>query len=85
MNHITDFFSKLTKSIGSSDEKNTIVIAVLQELVGFDIDKKNIRIYGDTIYVRENPIIKNEIFFKRKEILQKIADRIGKGSPINIK
>ena len=85
MDHINSFFSKLVKSIGSSDEKYGIIISILKESIGFEIDKKNIRIYGDTIYIRENPILKNEIFFKKKEILSQIAERIGNGAPINIK
>ena len=42
MDHINSFFSKLVKSIGSSDEKYIIIIAVLKESIGFEIDKKNI-------------------------------------------
>ena len=60
------------KSIFSKNEEIDIIEPILSKVAGFDIDKKNIKVFGSVVYIRENPILKNEIFFKKKEILEKI-------------
>lgn len=78
MFHINDFFKKIQATIHSKDETQNTIITVIAEIIGYSIDPENIRIYGDTLYIRENPALKNEIFFKKKEILDVITMRVGK-------
>lgn len=85
MFHVNSFFEKIKKTLGSKDEQIKTIIVVILEFVKYEIDPKNIRIYGDTIYIRENPALKNEIFFKKKEILEAIANRTKTKSIQNIK
>ena len=85
MNHITSFFSKLTQSFQAKDELNNIVVEVITKTVGVELDAKNIKIFGDTIYIRENPIVKNEIFLKKTEVIQNIKNALGKKAPKNIR
>lgn len=78
MFHINDLFKKFHAAIHSKDELKETIISVITEIIGYGIDPQNIRVYGDTVYVRENPVLKNEIFFKKKEILDMITVRVGK-------
>jgi len=45
---------------------------LIQEELGITIDLKNIEYKNNTIFIRTNPLIKNEIFLKKNLILRKL-------------
>lgn len=76
MKHITDFFLKVVQTIHNKDEQYRVVIEAIYKIINFEIDKKNIKILGNTVYIRENPVIKNEINLKKSVVLDYIHTQL---------
>jgi len=85
MDHIKNFFSRVVKTLGDKEERDNIVRITISESIAFEIEKENIKIFGDTIYVRENPVIKNEINLKKTEIISIINKKLGKKLFVDIR
>lgn len=77
-NQISLFFEKYQHLLSSSSASKDVIIQVLKEKTGIDIDREHIEIRNGTIFIQESPILKNELFIKKRLILKAIADRLGK-------
>lgn len=77
-------YQKLLKPPQSSVEK--IVVQVIKEMFGFDVDqnKCSYNVSTKTVYLTIPSILKTEIFFKKKELLKALKEKLGESSPINI-
>lgn len=64
-----DKFKKI--DLKSSSLKKTIH-ASISKVLGIDVDIKAINVKNNLIYLKVNPVIKNEIFIKKKNIIKEL-------------
>lgn len=67
---ITDLLSKFTKIISDSDSKKEIVISVLLKYLKKTIPKENFKIDKNILVINMSPLVKNEIFIHKLNILK---------------
>jgi hypothetical protein len=76
MFNISDYLSKF-KNITPPDKfvKDELV-AVVKDVIGVEIKKDNIDVRNGTIFLSVDPIIKNEIFLKKAEVLESLREKL---------
>lgn len=76
MFNIGNFLEKF-KSITPPDKfvKDGLV-SVVKETTNIEIEKENIDVRNGTIFITADPIIKNEIFLKKGEIMQSLTEKL---------
>lgn len=76
MFNIGDFLEKF-KNITPPDKfvKEELISAV-KDVVGIAIEKDNIDVRNGTIFISVDPIIKNEIFLKKSEVMENLKEKL---------
>lgn len=76
MFNISDFLEKF-KNITPPDKfiKDELIGAV-RDIVCIDIKKDDINVRLGTVFLSVDPIIKNEIFLRKKEVLESLKERL---------
>jgi hypothetical protein len=76
MFNISDYLSRF-KNITPPDKfvKDELV-AVVKDVIGVEIKKDNIDVRNGTIFLSVDPIIKNEIFLKKAEVLESLREKL---------
>lgn len=76
MFNISGFLEKF-KNITPPDKfvKDELV-DVVKDVVGIDIEKENIGVRNGTIFISVDPIVKNEIFLKKREVLESLKEKL---------
>ncbi|MBT3283013.1 hypothetical protein HN375_02555 [bacterium] len=76
MFNISDYLSKF-KNITPPDKfvKDELV-AVVKEVVGVEIEKDSIDVRNGTVFLSVDPIIKNEIFLRKTEVLESLREKL---------
>ncbi len=67
---ITDLLSKFSKIISDSDSKKEIIISVLLKHTKKNISKENFKIDKNILVINMSPLVKNEIFMHKLDILK---------------
>ncbi|MBL7045363.1 MAG: hypothetical protein ISR98_02075 [Parcubacteria group bacterium] len=76
MFNISDYLAKF-KNITPPDKfVKDELIAVVKEVAGIDIEKSNIDVRNGTIFLSLDPLIKNEIFLKKNEVLESLKEKL---------
>jgi hypothetical protein len=76
MKKISDIFKRY-KSIAPPDNLiKDVIIEVIEYTLSFTLTRKDISINKNTAYINTRSVIKREISFKKKEILQKINSKL---------
>ena len=71
--NIGSFLEKFKKFLTSEENiKEEIIKSVLKN-TGIEIKGENIKIQDFSIYIKEKPIIKSEIFLKKEKILEDLS------------
>ena len=52
------------------------VVKIISNIIGLDIKEYNIDIKNNTAYIKTEPIIKNQIFLKKQQILKQFLKEI---------
>lgn len=78
MIEIKDLLLKFNNLLVTEDFKINTIRKVLFEVINLDINKSNIKIKNNIIYLNIKPIYKNEILIKRDEISLKLENYFGK-------
>lgn len=76
MFNISDYLAKF-KNITPPDKfvKDELVV-VVKDVVGIDIEKSDIDVRNGTIFLSIDPIVKNEIFLKKAEVLESLREKL---------
>lgn len=76
MFNISDYLSKF-KNITPPDKfvKDELV-SVVKDVAGIDIEKENIDVRNGTVFISTDPLIKNEIFLRKKEVLESLREKL---------
>lgn len=67
---ITDLLGKFSKIISDSDSKKEIIISVLLKYTKKTISKENFKIDKNILIINMSPLVKNEIFMHKINILK---------------
>ncbi len=71
---ITDLLSRFKNLTNTEKVKKDLVGEIITEIIGVPINNKQISFSKKTIFLKTHPLIKTEILFKKKEILEKLKD-----------
>jgi len=59
------------------ESKNSVLIKIIidsvKNILKVDIDKKNIQIKNGVIYLKVNPVLKNEIFINKNSLIRELS------------
>jgi len=84
MIEIKDLLLKFNKLLLFEEVKKDLIIHALNQVIGIQIKKEDIKIKNNTVYLNIKPIYKNEILLKKDEISKKLKESLGKKTPQNI-
>lgn len=85
MIEIKDLLGRFNNLLLSEEFKIESVGNIISEIIGVKINKQNIKIKNNIIYLDIKPIYKNEIFLKQDQIFLKLEKFFGKRYPKNIR
>jgi len=74
MKNISDFLGKFQIIISSDDDLKESIILAIKNTIGIVLNKKDLKVLGDTVFIKTSPVIKNEIFLKKEKIIKKINE-----------
>lgn len=77
MKGIAELLSRISQKVFSGEEKNTRVATVIKNVLGVEIGRDSVKFSGSGIYIEAEPILKNEIALRKKEILEAINKAVG--------
>ena len=83
--HINNFLDKFKKILAVKEAPYDVVIAVIKENLGLKIERSNVKIKGNTIYIQSSPLVKNEILIKKSFILNDLSKITGQSFLSEIK
>jgi len=78
----------LKKFIGISPPNDFIkekVISIVGDKVGVFLNKKDIDVNQNTVFIKTNPVVRSEIYIKKTLILDSLKQELGDKSPNNIR
>ena len=76
MFNIGNFLEKF-KNITPPDKfVKEVLIDVVKDVVSVEIEKDNIDVRNGTIFISVDPIIKNEIFLKKSEVMENLKEKL---------
>jgi hypothetical protein len=85
MIEIKDLLSRFSNILLKEEVKIQSIKKVIEEVVGVQVPKENIKIKGDTVHLDLKPIYKGEILIKREEISKKLEELLGAKTPKNFR
>ena len=86
MIEIKDLLEKFNQLILSEEGKRNSVAKVISDVLKTDIDPKDVRIKGNTVYLNIRPIFKNELLLKQDKIQEELTKAfLGKNPNLNIR
>lgn len=76
MDNISKFLERFKNFVPREIFLKDVVVKSISEVAGVNIEKKNIKISGNNIFLNVSPNIKNLVFIKKQKILENIATKI---------
>lgn len=73
MEKIADYLKKFSILLNSEYHKRDLVIAEIKNTIGISLDKKTIQIKNMVVSIQTNPITRNSIHIKKRQILKNLA------------
>jgi hypothetical protein len=77
INNLDGFLKKFHAIIPRDALVKETLIQVVQEMFTVTLTKNQIKVQGKNIFLSLSPLVKQEILFKKEEVLQYLAGRIG--------
>jgi hypothetical protein len=85
MIEIKDLLLKAGNLIYASETQKEIIKQSILEVTKISISKKEFVLKNKIIYLNIKTILKNEIFLKKNEILNKLKETLGTKAPIDFR
>ena len=77
MFNIAQYLEKF-KTLGMGDYSlKEALVSVIKEVVGVDIETKNVFIKNGEVIIKISPSIKNAIYIKKDQIMKKVEEKVG--------
>lgn len=84
MFNINDFLIKFKHVTLPNETKRNILSKSIFKILNIDINIKNISLENNTVYIKTNSFIKNEIFLHKNEILKEVRKQLKNKTPKDI-
>jgi hypothetical protein len=68
MNNISNFLQKFLKFEKDNNTKISIILDIVKQTTGLELQKETLEIRGDNLKINSNPIVRNEIFMHKSQI-----------------
>jgi hypothetical protein len=68
MNSITNFLQKFLSLEKDNNLKISIILDTIKNITGIEVSKEILDIKGDTLKIKCNPVLRNEIFMHQHRI-----------------
>lgn len=85
MIEIKDLLLNLDNILAKEEIKKVLVCEVLNKSINTSLTPKDVKIKGGTLFLNLKPIYKNEIYFKKDQIVSRLKETLGNKSPENFK
>lgn len=72
MNNISSFFGKIFKNLSQKEDDKKTILNILNTVSNNSLSVDNIKINNQEVFISCHPLIKQEIIFKKDEILNEI-------------
>ncbi|PCI20464.1 hypothetical protein COB64_01970 [Candidatus Wolfebacteria bacterium] len=76
MKALHSFLDKFKRILKDDREIIDTIIKTIQESIGVELKSGDIKIQNKILYIKTNPIIKNEMYLKKDSILTTLRSRI---------
>ncbi|KKR47569.1 MAG: hypothetical protein UT90_C0016G0010 [Parcubacteria group bacterium GW2011_GWA1_40_21] len=73
MFNISIYLDKFKNIESKSSNLKNIIIDSVKNILKTDIDKKNIEIKNGIVYLKVNPVLKNEIFINKNSLIKDLS------------
>jgi hypothetical protein len=84
MFNIGDFLVKFKQITPPDGIIRDVFSEIILQILNININKTDISLKNNTVYIKTNPFIKNKIFIHKKDILKEAEKQLGKKTPKNI-
>jgi len=71
-NHIKNYLDKFKNILSLKEEKDSLVVGVIEHVLKIKILSKDIQIKPPFIYIKASPLVRNEILMNKEIILKEI-------------
>lgn len=85
MFNIENFLKRFTLLTPPDDAIRGAVREIIEKEINISIEKKNISVHNNIIYIKTKPLFKNEIFIKKQTILKELEKKFHQKTPRDIK
>jgi len=76
MEPIVLYFEKFKKFVPPERFLRRAVVASIAELVGEAVAEESVKVRGSTVFISAHPTIKAEVFMRKKELLDRISEKL---------
>ena len=81
---VTSFLDRFKKITLPDESVRKTTSVVLKEVVGVNVDISQISVERESLRIKNNSLIKSEIFLHKEQILQSLKEKLGDHAPKNI-
>lgn len=74
---IADYLLKFKKLQAPEKAIRMEIVKNIHAITGISLDENKVKIHNSTVFLETNPLIKNEIFYKKREIIAVCKTRSG--------
>lgn len=85
MDLLSSFLAKYKNLKPADDFKKETVKDIIFKIVGLEIDKKNISVVNQVIYLNISPKAKAEIYMNKNRIIKELSEILDKAAPKDIR
>ncbi len=85
MNNILDSLNKFKELLNAPKIKKQKILEIINKESNLNLTEENITIDKRIIYIKGSPILKNNIFMKKKGILESLKGEMKELAPIDIR
>jgi len=82
---LSDLLSKYKNIVPTDSLKKEAVIEVIDKMFDLKLEKKDVSVSNNIIYLKCSTKLKSEIFIHKTEILKKLSDILSREAPKDIK
>lgn len=81
---IASFFDRFKKITLPDESVRRTTTEVLKKVIGVNVDISQISVERENLRIKDNSLIKSEIFLHKEQILQILKEKLGDQAPKNI-
>ncbi len=83
--NISQYLEKISKVYNQNISLREAVVGSLKDLVKIELSDKDLILKNGILNIKTNPVIKTEIFIKKKRIIEEINKRLGEKKVFDIR